>query len=202
MKHIVSVLLLCLGISSVSAQEVYTSSGHNVRAHKEKKGYDPSRLIIGGGFIAGFATGYTDAGLSPIVGYRFTKNLSAGVGLGYEYFSEKYSDYSNDLYSYKSNIIYPSVWGRYMIFRNFFAEADFEYDIVNQNSSIFDGTSTIKETSTDGLPAVLLGVGIRQPIAGRVSIVAEVLYDVIQSNEYINPYYGEPIFRIGVCAGF
>lgn len=112
MKYIVSVLMLCLGISFANAQEVYTSSGRNVHAKKEKKvtGFDPSRLIIGGGIIASFGTGYTDAGISPIVGYAITDHFAAGIGIGYEYFSIQnayYNQYTGvyDNYTDKANII-------------------------------------------------------------------------------------------------
>ena len=203
MKYIVSVLMLCLGVSLANGQEVYTSSGRSIHAKKEKKvkGFDPSRLILGGGLVAGFGTGYVDAGISPIAGYAITDHFSAGIGIGYEYLYEKYSDYSLES-TYKSNIIYPSVWARYIVFRNIFVESSFEYDLVTQSQSYFDGTSTTNQNASANVPCLLVGAGIRQPIGGRVSVVAELLYDVLQQQQYFNPYYGQPVLRIGICTGF
>src|ERR1017187_10428182 len=89
MKNIVVVLLLFFGISYASAQEVYTSSGKTGfhKKTKKKKGYDPDRLIIGGGITFGIDGGYVNLGLAPIVGYRITDHFSAGLGLGYLYAS-------------------------------------------------------------------------------------------------------------------
>src|ERR1022692_4776451 len=87
MKHIIWVLLVFVSISYASAQDVYTSSGKPGYHKKTKKvkGYDPSKLIIGGGLTAGYADGSVAVGISPIVGYRFTDHFSAGVGIGYLY---------------------------------------------------------------------------------------------------------------------
>ena len=56
---------------------------------QDHKGFDPSRIICGGGFGFGFGSVTNIEQLSPIVGYRFTDQFSAGIGLGYQYFSIK-----------------------------------------------------------------------------------------------------------------
>ena len=72
---------------TASAQEVYTSSGRPANAKKKEekqKGFDISRLVVGGGIGLGFGD-ITSISVSPMVGYRITDNFSAGVGFGYQY---------------------------------------------------------------------------------------------------------------------
>ncbi len=208
MKYIILVLLVVLGVQLAVAQEVYTSSGRPEYAKKKEKkktGYDPSRLIIGGGFIAGFGTGYADVGLSPIVGYRFTDHFSAGVGLGYEYQKstiQLYDQYAGvyNPYNSSASIISPSVWTRYFVYRNIFLEGKFEYDLIYTNEANYDNSGNIyTQKATETAPCLLLGGGLRQPLGGRVSVIAEILYDVLQTK--YSPYINEPVINFGIVAG-
>src|SRR5580693_1802904 len=123
MKNTILVFLLFVGVSYASAQEVYTSSGKPGyhKKIKKKKGYDPDKLIIGGMPNLSFGGGYVDLGAAAIVGYRFTNHFSAGLGLGYLYSKAPYGvdPYNNILYA-TENIIYPNLWTRYFVYRNFF----------------------------------------------------------------------------------
>jgi hypothetical protein len=204
MKRLVWVLMLFVGVSYASAQEVYTSSGksHYNKKVKKKKGYDPDKLIIGGGFTAMFGSGYVNAGLSPIVGYRITNNLSAGIGLGYQYFQEPRDVGGYNLMYARENIVYPNVWTRYFVFRNFFVSAAYEYDLIWAKFPGYDpysGNLIYKKTNETN-SCLLLGVGLRQPLGGRVSFFGELVYDVLQGP--FSPYpAGSPDVRIGFAAG-
>jgi len=193
------------------AQDVYTSSGRPVNAHKkqqQKKGFDISKLVFGG--IAQVAVGdITDLGISPIIGYRFTRKLTAGIGLGYEYvkanngtpLADPTTGYVN-FYPYKSSVFYPSIWARYTIWRNLFAQAEFQYDMMTVKTYDYDQTVTtiIPVTYHANAPVMLLGVGFRQPITDRVSLVLVMMYDVIQDKN--SPYYNTIGFFPGINVGF
>ncbi len=210
MKNIVLVVLLCAGFTYASAQDVYTSSGkpgyQKQTKKKKKKGYDPDRLILGGGITLNFGDGYFSAGVSPIVGYRITDHFSAGIGLGYLYSQvPEYVDPQNpDKVSYfRENIVYPSIWFRYFIFRNWFASVAPEYDFINQRGPGYDPNSTPPGAFTTlsqnlSNTCLFLGVGYRLPLGGRASILAEVQYDVLQGTN--SPY--SPGFPTLVHIGF
>lgn len=73
--------------------------------------------------------------------------------------------------------------------------------MMNYNEHYYDNNGDIqKEKLSIGVPCLLVGAGIRQPVAGRVAITAELLYDVLQQPN--SPYFGQPVFRVGVCTGF
>lgn len=207
MKNVILALLLITGISYASAQEVYTSSGKPGYHKKSKKtqGYDPDRLILGGGFTAGFGSGYVNVGASPIVGYRITNSFSAGIGLGYQYYQEPHDNIDPadplKVFYYKENIVYPNVWARMMVYRNFYVTSSFEYDIITLKYPGYDGVSanptTLKANVTNS--CLLMGAGFRQPLGGRVSMFIEMVYDVLQGK--YSPYVGPPTFRVGFAAG-
>lgn len=202
MKYCVVALLLFIGISHVSAQDVYTSSGKANYKKKKHKGFDPDKLIVGGGLNLGIGDGYANAGISPVAGYRFTDHFSAGIGLGYQFYkAPDYYDPNTDktYYAYE-NIVYPSLWGRYFVWRNIFTDLTFEYDFIYLKEPLdkYGQLNTTKSTVTN--PCLLLGAGIKQPIAGRVAIYAELIYDVLQGDYSPYPKAG-PDLRFGILAG-
>ena len=207
MRNLIFVLLLSVGVTVASAQDVYTSSGkpgYHKKEQKKKKGYDPDKLIIGGSLNGGFGNGYVNAGISPILGYRLTDHFSAGIGLGYQFYQEpEYVDPNNPYhasYAYE-NIVFPSIWGRYFVYRNIFTDVTVEYDFINVKQPGYDhygnlGTQKLNVTNT----CLLLGVGIKQPLGGRVFAYAELIYDVLQGT--YSPYpQGAPDLRIGFGVG-
>ena len=202
MRKIVFIFLLCLSASAVMAQEVYNSSGKTNYKKKKEKGYDPDKLVLGGGMNLSFGNGYANVGVSPIVGYRFGKHFYAGVGLGYQYYKfPDYIDPFNNVYFSYMNIIYPNVWSRYVVYRNIFVSSAIEYDIISLKRPL-DRYGNLKQTTykVDNR-CLLIGVGFRQPLGGRVSFYGELFYDVLQG-EY-SPYpKGSPGLRFGVAAGF
>jgi hypothetical protein len=207
MKYLIWVMLVFIGVAHTSAQDVYTSSGKSGyhKKAKKKKGYDPDKLIIGGGLSADFGGGYAEAGLSPIVGYRITERFSAGVGIGYLY--SQMPEYVDPVDPYKvsylkENIIYPSIWMRYRFFRNWYALGSYEYDLIYQKGPGYDNygnLTTVKANATNS--CLFVGIGYRFPLSGRVSAFVEGLYDILQGTN--SPYApGIPtILRIGVAAG-
>ena len=78
-----------------------------------------------------------------MVGYKFTNNLVAGVGLGYQYnqqpdlnFSNPY--YSSTVYYDKENIVYPNLWAKYTVWRILYIGTQLEYDLIHLNEPALD----------------------------------------------------------------
>jgi len=199
MKNIFFILLLVLGASATHAQEVYNSSGKaNYKNKKKDKGYDPDKLILGGGMNLGIGGGFANVGISPIVGYRLTKYFSAGVGLGYQYYREP--DIVDNKYFTSMNILYPNLWTRIFVYRNIFIGLTYEYDFIKVKTprDQFLNLNQTKFSVTN--QCLLVGLGMRQPIAGRLSFYGELFYDVLQGR--YSPYpKGSPGLRFGIAAG-
>ena len=196
------------------AQEVYSSSGRPItdreRAGKQErpKGFDPSRMIFGGGFIFGIGSGYTNLGISPVVGYAITDKFSAGIGLGYQYLKADLGiqDPTGTIistYKFKTSMYTGGVWARYLVFQNIFVHVQPEInslEVMNSNP-YFDANGNIQiDKKRTTVPSLLAGIGLRQPISDRVSILAMALYDVLQ--EPNSPYRNTIDLRIGVAVGF
>jgi len=210
MKHIIWVLLVFVGISCACAQDVYTSSGKPGYHKKTKKvkGYDPSKLVVGGGFTAGFADGYVAAGISPIVGYRFTDHFLAGVGLGYLYSQSPDPEFSPpnwpSTYYDKESLVSPNLWAHYYVWRGLYIAGTFEYNFIwlSQPDAYYDqyGNPYIQQDKLNvAVPCLLIGPGFKMPLGGRVSAFGELLYDVLQQPN--SPYLNQPVIRFGIAAG-
>ena len=211
MNRILLLLVLCASFTGLSAQQVYNSSGNtNGYKHKKVKGYDPSRLIIGGTLNAAYSGDYANFGIGPTVGYKITDAFSAGVGLGYQF--NQFPDFwaspnpvTGEYPVLKENLIYPSVWAKYNVYRNWFIDANIEYNFitVKGHQVIYDTLGNpynVSSKFTKSVPCLLLGAGVKQPLGGRVSGFLEILYDVLQEN--YSPYYRQfPVFRAGITTG-
>ncbi|WP_145996315.1 PorT family protein [Dysgonomonas massiliensis] len=75
----------CLFLFLLLAMIVPTMNAQFTVVRKQKTGFDPDKLIFGGGISAGFSSDYWTLGVSPQVGYRLTDRFDVGVGLGYNY---------------------------------------------------------------------------------------------------------------------
>jgi len=217
MKRIIIVLLIFAGFSA-SAQEVYTSSGKapgekrkelDRKKKKKENGFDLSRLVVGGTLGFGMGDQVISFNIAPMVGYRITDKLAAGVGFGYQYF--KQNDFfeivnynTNEVYfrDFKASMISASVWARYLIFDRMFAHAEYEHNFFSfddyEYNYLRNDIDKIKERIN--VPSVLLGVGYRQPIAENASMYIMGFYDVLQ--EEYSPYRGSIQPRIGFTIGF
>ena len=203
MKNLIIVLLLCIGVTTASAQEVYNSSGKKTYKKKKKTGYDPDKLIVGGWLNLGLGSGYVNVGVAPIVGYRFTKFLSAGIGVGYQYtrFPIFITPTDPNQPTYINNhMLYPSVWSRCFVYRNVFLSTAYEYDFIFQRPGLNNFGVLVDKTFHVTNSCWLVGVGLKQSLGGRVSYYGELFYDVLQGEN--SPYpHGSPSIRFGIAAG-
>lgn len=134
------------------------------------------RVYFGGGLGFSSSNTATFITLSPIVGYMITPNLSAGVGIQYQYIKYRYVDYNTDVYG-------GSLFTRYNI-NQFFLQT--EYNILNVEYLTDNGSLR------ENFNRLLLGGGISQPLGkARLNILG--MYDLIyQAN---GPFASPWVFR-------
>ena len=181
MKNIYFIVLaLFITMGSMAQSELE----NELNAEKDSTGgFDKSKMYYGGYMNLSFGS-YTVIGVSPLVGYKFTPQLSAGIQLTYEYSSYDNSSYSN--YG-------GSLFGRYRILPQLYAHA--EFSAINYESFY------LEETERVWVPFLYLGGGYSQPISKNVWLNAQVLFDVLQDEN--SPYESwEPFFSIGFGVGF
>jgi hypothetical protein len=209
MRNAIALLLLLTFSFSLSAQErVYNSSGktNGYKQKKKKGGYDPAKLVLGGGVNFAYSNVFANFGLSPRIGYKVTDFLAVGTGIGYQWVRWPYPYYvNNEVVFQQSHTIYPSLWTKCMIFDPFFIAADFEMNFMQLRSwqSYLDiPTNTVYYKPWRGfvtVPAALVGAGIKQSLGGRVSGTVELMYDVIQDEN--SPYFKQLVYRAAIFVG-
>ena len=162
-----------------------TTVAEKERSSKKSKKNIKDNIFYGGYINLSFGS-YTVIGIEPMIGYKLTPKLSAGVKLRYDYIQDdRYAK------SYTTSTYGGSIFGRYLITPKFYAQAEaatYSYEYY------FSG-------ERDWVPFVLLGGGIIQPLSERTWLNIQILFDVMQDNK--SPYDDwEPFFSIGVGAGF
>jgi hypothetical protein len=169
----------------------------NAQDESATKGFDKSRLFIGGNLGLSFGS-YTVINVSPQVGYHFSDVFAAGAGINYIYYNYKYyatdgSIYEKDTYSY----VGMNIFGRVYPIRQFFIQAQPEVNYVWGNQYNY-GYAPDYTLPGQFVPSLLLGGGAAIP-AGRGAVTISVLYDVLQNT--LSPYYHQAVFAFGFNIG-
>lgn len=148
-------------------------------------------LFYGGSF--GLQVGSsTLIDISPLIGYKITPKIGIGVSTTYRYYAVK--NYFNTDYYLKTNVFGGSIFGRAIIYQNFFAHAEYEYLTWKNKKSA--GTTL---PATMNFQSVLVGAGYREPISENAFMYLLVLWNL---NETIDSPYTNPVIRAGVSIGF
>lgn len=194
MKSCYSTLITCLFIFS----SFQTFSQDEPPQNPMVDGVDEStpfkdRIFIGGnlGLQFGSAT-YID--ISPLVGYKITERIHAGIGATYIYYKVKDSYYN---YAYETSIYGGRLFGRYYFLETLFGHAEFEVLNMDVPEEI-SGTPNFNYVR-DNITSVMVGGGYAQPIGENSALILMVLWNLTE--EQYSPYQN-PIFRIGFSAGF
>ncbi|NEM97876.1 hypothetical protein [Pontibacter burrus] len=157
---------------------------------KEKEEFI-DKLYFGGSLGLQFGT-YTNISLLPILGYRITDRLSAGVGAVYHYIKD--GPYSMHNYG-----------GRLFAQVEMFDIGDgailahAEAENIRREYLRVNSTQTALEKANKNLLLPLVGLGYRQRISEKASFDILVLYN--SNNDPVNPY-SNPVIRAGVNIPF
>lgn len=143
------------------------------------------RLYFGGTVGAWFGS-TTYVNLSPILGIKINKQLSVGVGVIYNYYSQIYAGKK-----YVSTIYGGSTFARYFVLENLFAQVGWD------RLSVPDYTTGLIN-SRAWVDNILVGGGYRQQFSDNGTVVAMIFYNINQSP--LSPYQN-PIIQIGFNIG-
>ena len=158
----------------------YTVQKNNKLSSVKNNKFDMSKLVFGGDLGFQFSD-YTAINISPQVGYAFSKYMTAGVGVGYSYFKDKYYE---GIYRYNEKSSYAS----FNLYADFypvkFIVLSAQPQISRMWHSIDHPNGKYKES--DFIPSFLIGGGIHFNGANF-----RLMYDVVQNK---NSPYGNSIF--------
>lgn len=162
----------------------YAQDSTMLRRHALKEKF-MDKVFVGGNVGFQFGT-VTFAEVSPLIGYRITEKISAGIGATYQYYR-----YKDPTYELATNVYGGRVFGRYFFTDYLFAHAEYEY----LNLEAFD----FYPRRRVDVESVLVGGGYFQRIDGSHSgIYIMLLYNLTES---LYTPYSNPILRIGINLG-
>lgn len=155
---------------------------------KENKGAWKKKMYYGGYINFSFGT-YTTIGIEPMVGYKIIPRLSLGAKIRYDYvqYNGSGTDYSYSNYG-------GSIFARLSVIKNLYLHAEY----AGYNYPMNYGTESEDRV---WVPYLFVGAGFNQPLGGRASLNAQILFDVLQNDK--SPYRDwEPFYSVGVSVGF
>lgn len=200
----VCLLLGCLIAFTIHADaQIYVDSQGNVydqrqnqkvevtkskqKSYTSNSKFDKSRLEFGGNLGLQFGD-YTVVNVSPQVGYRFSNMFSAGLGVGYTYYSHEF----RGRYDYKEHFASFNLYGTFYPVNFIVLSVKPEISRMWQTTSYYDGE---KDSYSKFVPSVVIGGGIRFG-----PMTAQIMYDLVQ-DEY-SPYGDNIFYSIGYTFGF
>lgn len=149
------------------------------------------KIYFGGNLGLSFGT-VTSVAIEPMVGWKWTPKLSTGFIYSFWYFNDKrYID------EYKSSSHGIRIFNRYRIIPQAYAHVEyamFWYD------NLYD--ADLGTSGKQSVPYLFLGGGLSQPLGGRATLFAQILYDVIQDSRSIYRSNNDLYFTMGVGVGF
>ena len=183
--------------TSIYSQYYESETGENNKESNTNSSADfKDRLYYGGNIGFNILANILFLEASPIIGYKISDNLSAGLGgkmmfVRYMQFKENYSIYGG------------SVFSRYRILDQFFLHAEFE--VLNAYERQFTSPNYGNRATAN---MFFVGAGYSSG-GGGLNLQAMLLYDLI--DHYNSPYQGSYIFgnqgppvilRVGFTVGF
>jgi hypothetical protein len=125
--------------------------------------------------------------IQPIVGYKFTDKIQAGISPLYIYSSRTYSIGNNKTLTQSVNAYGPGIFGRYFINENIFAHTEY----LGLQYNIYD--DFFKKDISRYSNSLFFGGGY-MPGDGGIYVV--VLYDLLYDSK--TSFYANPLdIRIG-----
>jgi hypothetical protein len=175
---------LLFGLNAFAQPDDYVNSlpPQDKPADKLSDLNDRERTVVGGSLGLGLSSsngsGMFFGSLTPLVGYRLTERLSAGVGFNFTYYKTRLNEEQ----------FYAGIaWARLGLFNGLFACAE----IDQVNAPVYSARGLTRET----FPLILAGGGISQGIGRGLGSYFQIMYDF---TEEVRSPYGPLIVRGGL----
>ena len=146
---------------------------------------------ISPGYISDGYYGYSQLslGITPALGYRITDRIAIGPGITYTYNNYGFDTSLNTTKHVSSNTLGFKVFGQVMVYKQFFAHAEYETTrvetpYIDSNYNVFKVTSQVN--------SLLAGAGYRSQISNRVAADILLLYNF---NDNYTSLYHNPVVR-------
>lgn len=167
-------------------------------AQNEEGADEKEKLFAGGNFGVSLGS-YTLLNLSPQVGYRFNKYLSAGLGFNLQYVSQK-ERYNGANYSKTSQgITGLNLFTRFYPIQRFLIQLQPEINYIFGNIKYYQPTEQTYKLDAEIVPSFLIGGGYVAPTE-HGAFITTVMYDILQKPN--SPYGNRPIVNFGYNFNF
>lgn len=214
MKKIITTMLCTCFVFAVMAQDTEmesTKENGKQRSGDRDGKFRLDNLFTGGGIQLALSSSNFGIGASPVVGYSINKWLDAGIGLNFNYISEKevYLDnFGNEVATgnkVHQTTIGPIAFARFYPLRFLYVQAQAEQNFITQKYIYANNIPSTKERFN--ATSLLLGIGY----AGGREGVGDMFYHIslsvdVLKNRY-SPYVQQvtngsvsilPILRAGI----
>ena len=184
-------------VSVISIQIHAIEKPDSIKTNAKNKSGKLDNFVFGGSIGLMFGS-ITLVDVSPTVGYFVTPKTLMGLGLTYQYFSQKWYDkrISSNIYGgriYHEYVIYDNFGTRTRMKSNFALYTHIEYEALSMDRDFSDNTNFGK-INRFWLHGILPGGGIKQMIGKRSSLNVSILYNIIHDSR--SPY-DNLVLRIG-----
>jgi hypothetical protein len=193
---IVKLLIICILL--LSTGNISSQVKRDSTKNREKPRSGKLDNFVFGGFIGLQVGTITLVDISPNVGYYITPKVLTGIGLTYEYYSQKWfgTRISSSIYGgriYNEYSFFENIGVKTRMRSNFAIFSHVEYEALSLNRD-FSDTQSSGKTDRFWLHGILIGGGLKQMVGKRASLNISILYNIIQDKR--SPY-DNPLMRIG-----
>ena len=151
-----------------------------------------SKVFAGGDIGVTFGK-FNEVRLSPLIGYRFTDKVSAGVKFVYRHSWEKITPQLGEDYYLNSDAVGGNIFMQYNPVPEFYVKTEYSYQTYKQSTT----QSTSESTA---VPFLFLGGGYSKMINKNLYFNAGIKVDILNNlNSPFDNY--TPFFDVGMTVG-
>ena len=151
-----------------------------------------SKVFTGGDIGVTFGN-FNEVRLSPLIGYRFTDKVSAGVKFVYRHSWEKITPQLGAEYNLTSDAVGGNIFMQYNPVPEFYVKTEYSYQTYKQSTT----QSTSESTA---VPFLFIGGGYSKMISKNLYFNAGIKVDILNNlNSPFDNY--TPFFDVGMTVG-